>query len=157
MKELQINPFSRFDQDWALVTAGEPSHYNSMTISWGSMGTIWGKPIVTLYVRPDRYTWEFLRNYDSFTVSFYPESCRDALMQMGRLSGRDCDKVALAGLTPKPIGSDMTFLEATETIVCKKIYMHQLSYDAVPEAAKKIYQNGVEPHYLIMGEVTEIL
>ena len=157
MKKLHIDPFSRFDQDWALVTAGEPAHYNSMTISWGSMGTIWGRPIVTLYVRPDRYTWEFLKDYDTFTVSFYPESCREALGMMGKLSGRDCDKAAQAGLTPKPIGSDMTFAEASETIVCKKIYMHQLDYDSVPEVAKKIYQNGVEPHYLIMGEVTEIL
>lgn len=157
MKELSINPFSCFQNDWALVTAGEPSHFNSMTVSWGSMGTIWGKPIVTLYVRPDRYTWQFLKDYDAFTVSFYPEGCRKALEIMGVLSGRDTNKVQEAGLTPKALGREMTFAEATETIVCKKIYMDQLRYDAVPDAAKRIYQNGVEPHYLIMGEVLEIV
>ena len=151
-----VNPFERFNTDWAVVTAGPIERFNGMTISWGSMGTIWNKPIVTVYVRPDRYTWEFLKENDTFTVSFYPESCRGALVKMGRLSGRDCDKPWEAGLTPKDLGGCVTFAEASQTLVCKKIYMNQLSYDAVPEYAKQIYQNGIEPHYLIMGEVTEI-
>ena len=69
MQEIRINPFERFNSDWALVTAGTPEHYNSMTISWGSMGTIWNKPVVSVYVRPDRYTWRFLKENDTFTVS----------------------------------------------------------------------------------------
>lgn len=154
--ELQCNPFERFNSDWALVTAGSLEHYNSMTISWGSMGTIWSRPILTVYVRPDRYTWRFLKENDTFTVSFYPESCRAALEIMGRLSGRDGDKAKTAGLTPRPIEDSVTFAEAAQTFVCKKIYMNQLCYDAVPDYAKKIYQNGVEPHYLIMGEVLSV-
>lgn len=74
-------------------------------------------------------------------------------MTMGRISGRDQDKAKISGLTPKRIADTMTYEEASQTIVCKKIYMNQLRYDAVPDEAKKIYQNGIEPHYLIMGEV----
>jgi len=157
MQEIRINPFERFNSDWALVTAGTPEHYNSMTISWGSMGTIWNKPVISVYVRPDRYTWRFLKENDTFTVSFFPAHCREALSKMGTLSGRDCDKIAEAGLTPKPVQGGMTFAEAEQTFVLKKLYMHELDYDSVPEAAKRIYQNGIEPHSLIMGEVTEIL
>ena len=157
MKEILCNPFEKFNSEWALLAAGPAGTCNAMTISWGSMGTIWGKSVITVYVRPDRYTWRFLKDNDSFTVSFYPEKYRNALLQMGKLSGRDGDKAAAAGLTVKPLDGCVTFAEAQETFVCKKLYMHQLDYDACPEAARGIYQNGVEPHWLIMGEVTEII
>lgn len=156
MFALNVNPFSCFDQDWALLTAGTLSSYNSMTISWGSMGTIWNKPIVTVYVRPDRYTWKFLKEHDLFTVSFYGEPYRDALMKMGRLSGRDVNKAEAAALTPTAAGGSVSFREAYRTIVCKKIYMNQLNRSELPPEAAKIYQNGIEPHYLIMGEVMEL-
>ena len=157
MKDILCNPFEKFNSDWALVAAGPAEKFNAMTISWGSMGTIWGKPVVSVYVRPDRYTWRFLKENDYFTVSFYPEECRRALERMGTLSGRDGDKAAKAGLTPKPIGESMTFAEASRTILCKKIYMHPLELDAVPPEAKRIYRNGIRPHELIMGEVVEIV
>ena len=135
MQEIHVNPFERFNSDWALVTAGTPECYNSMTISWGSMGTIWNKPIITVYVRPDRYTWRFLNENETFTVSFYPKRFRSALSKMGTLSGRDCDKAAEAGLTPKALQDGITFAEAEQTFVLKKLYMHQLDYESVPEAA----------------------
>ena len=156
MFEMQVNPFSCFDRDWALLTAGSLSSYNSMTISWGSMGTSWNKPIVTVYVRPDRYTWKFLQENELFTVSFYPEEQREALMKMGRLSGRDVDKAAAARLTPCAAGGSVSFREASRTLICRKIYMNQLNRSALPAEAAKIYQNGIEPHYLIMGEVLEL-
>lgn len=151
---MQFDPFTKFDRDWGLLTAGTENHYNGMTISWGSMGTIWHKDILTVYVRPDRYTWQFLKDSDAFTVSFYPESCRQALTVMGTLSGRAIDKAAEAGLTPRflPEGG-VTFQEAAETFVCKKIYMAPMAYVDVPPEAQRIYQNGVEPHWIIMGEV----
>ncbi len=149
----KINPFERFDRDWALVTAGTAKCFNGMTISWGSMGTIWEKSIITVYVRPDRFTWRFLKENDVFTVSFYPEACRGALLKMGTLSGRDTDKPAACGLTPRFLEEGITFAEASETFVCRKIYMAPMKYEDVPDEAKKIYQNGIEPHYIIMGEV----
>ena len=149
----RIDPFTRFDKDWALVSAGTPGHFNSMTISWGSMGTIWGKSIITIYIRPDRYTWNFLKENNSFTVSFYPEEYREALLKMGTLSGRDTDKAAASGLTPKFMADGISYAEASETFVCRKIYMAPMQYEDVPEVAKKIYQNGIRPHWIVMGEV----
>ncbi len=157
MNNLQFDPFEKFNSDWALLAAGPAANCNAMTISWGSMGTIWGKPVITVYVRPDRYTFGFLKENETFTVSFYPERCRDALKVMGTASGRDGDKAAAAHLTRKPLDGCITFAEASETFVCRKLYMHQLDYDACPAAAKQIYRDGVEPHWLIMGEVIEVL
>ena len=73
MENYNVNPFEKFNKEWALVTAGTKDKFNSMTISWGSMGTLWFKDIVTIYIRPDRYTFKFLEENDTFTVSFYDE------------------------------------------------------------------------------------
>ena len=106
--------------------------FNSCTLGWGSLGNIWGHdgktcPIVTVYVHPARYTSEFLTENDTFTVSFYPESCRNALRYMGAHSGRDGDKAAAAGLTPAAMGNSVTYEEANLTFLCKKLYQHQFS------------------------------
>lgn len=151
---MQLDPFTKFNQDWALLTAGTADRYNGMTISWGSMGTVWGRDVITVYVRPDRYTWQFLRDNDHFTVSFFPERCREALSLMGTLSGREGDKAAAAGLTPRFLPEGVTFREAAETFVCQKIYMAPMAYEDVPPVARRIYQNGVRPHWIVMGEVT---
>ena len=154
---MNVNPFTKFEKDWALLTAGTEERYNSMTIGWGSLGTVWNKDVLTIYVRPDRYTWEFLRDNEYFTVSFFPESCREALAIMGQMSGRDGDKAAAAGLTPRVLLQGITFKEAAETFVCKKIYMAPMAYEDVPPVAQRIYQNGIEPHWIIMGEVVDYL
>ncbi len=75
--------FELFNKHWALLTAGEGEQANPMTISWGSLGTIWGmpgkgKPIVTVYVHPDRYTYRVLNDSEFFTVSFFPEQYEDS-------------------------------------------------------------------------------
>ena len=82
---MQINPFTKFDKDWALVTSGTKDDFNTMTISWGSMGTIWNRDVVTIYIRPDRYTWEYLNNNDYFTVAFFDEKYRKDLTILGTL------------------------------------------------------------------------
>ena len=106
---MQVDPFTRFEKDWALLTAGTEDHFNSMTIGWGALGTVWNRDVLTVYVRPDRYTWQFMKDSEYFTVSFFPERCREALLLMGRMSGRDGDKVAAAGLTPKFLPEGITF------------------------------------------------
>lgn len=68
--------FEMFSRQMALVTAGDIGHFNSCTIGWGSLGNIWSKagsvgPIVTVYVYPSRFTCEFLKANDIFTVSFF--------------------------------------------------------------------------------------
>ena len=155
---MEYNPFTKFNKDWALVTSGDKRNFNTMTISWGSMGTIWNRDVITIYIRPDRYTWEFLQKSEYFTVSFYDETYRADLSILGTLSGRKENKIAKTSLTPLFIQDDIiSFKEAKETFVLKKIYMAQMEYDKEPEYAQKIYVNGIKPHYLIMGEVVDII
>ena len=157
MKEININPFDKFNKDWALVTAGCKDKFNSMTISWGSMGTLWHKSIVTIYVRPERYTFDFLKNNDYFTVSFYDEKYREQLTMFGRCSGRDSDKVAKSGFSPIFLDKGITYKEARETIILKKIYIEQMNKDLFNEDVLNCYKDNGEAHYIIIGEVINII
>lgn len=69
-EELNFNPFTRIGSDWMLLTAGTKDKFNTMTASWGGAGVFWGKPAVTCYIRPQRYTKEFIDKEELFSVSF---------------------------------------------------------------------------------------
>lgn len=155
--ELNTNIFGLFNNEWALVTAGTRERYNTMTVSWGGAGTLWGKSVVTVYVKPVRYTHGFLEENDFFTVSFFPEACRKALLLLGSESGRDGDKVAKAGLTPKFLENAVTFEEAHTTLLCRKIYRQDLDTAAMPETVVSAFYKTEAPHTMYIGEVAKII
>lgn len=101
LSELEIRPFSLLDKEWAILVGGR-ARPNPMTVSWGGMGTLWNRPVVTLYVRPTRYTFEGLNAHPEFTLNFMPPSHRKALAVCGSVTGRDQDKWELAALTQEP-------------------------------------------------------
>ena len=88
-EELQMNPFTKIGKEWMLITAGNEEKCNTMTASWGGVGIMWGKNAVTTYIRPQRYTKEFVDANDTFTISFFDESYRKAFNICGSVSGRD--------------------------------------------------------------------
>ena len=149
--------FSVFDKEWALLTAGGMEDFNTMTISWGGMGTLWGKPVATVYVKPIRYTYEFLEKNEYFTISFFPEEYKNDLLILGTKSGRDMDKLALTGITAKAVASGVGFNEATKTLVCKKIYRQDLDTAYMPAEVVAGAYTTEPPHRMYIGEVVEIL
>ncbi len=146
-----------FNKDWALVTAGDSQRFNTMTIGWGGLGTLWSKPVATVYVKPCRYTHEFLEQNEYFTVSFFDEKHKKALGLLGSKSGRDCDKVKESGLTPRFLPNGVTFAEAYTTLVCKKLYRQDLDLNAIPQDAIDRYYKSEAPHTMYIGEVVDIL
>ena len=64
-EELTMNPFTKIGKEWLLITAGNEEKCNTMTASWGAMGVMWGKNAVTVYIRPQRYTKEFVDHFCS--------------------------------------------------------------------------------------------
>ena len=146
-----------FDKKWALVTAGDISDFNAMTISWGAMGTLWNKPVCTVYVKPVRYTHDFMEDNDYFTVSFFEEEYRDALKILGTKSGRDGDKMAETKLTPVRIGENVVgYVQAFRTLVCRKIYRQDLELAPMPEAVRETYYEKEAPHTMYVGEIVGI-
>lgn len=126
IKSIHFNPFSAIGTDWMLITAGDKEKFNTMTASWGGVGVLWGKNVATCYIRPQRYTKEFVDKNDTFTLSFFPDGYREALNICGTLSGRDCDKVKKAGLTPVFLDETPAFEEARLVLVCRKLYEDEI-------------------------------
>lgn len=155
--EFTTDVLSVFDKKWALLTAGDSTNFNTMTISWGGLGTIWGKPVATVYVRTSRYTHDYMDSNEFFTVSFYPEEYKQILGVLGSKSGRDMDKMSGSGLTPVSAGESVTFKEAEITLVCRKIFKQQLDVANMPaEVAKTMYE-GQAPHDMYIGEIVDII
>ena len=127
VKELTINPMTMISDEWLLITAGsKESGYNTMTACWGHMGAIWGHgkglPTAVVYVRPQRYTKEFLDHEKLFTLFFFPKEYKKQLGYLGTHSGRNENKIKNTGLTPL-LGYRYTyFSEAKMTLVCRKLY-----------------------------------
>lgn len=156
--EFNTDIFAQFDKKWALLSAGPKDAHNTMTVSWGSMGTLWHKPIVTVYVKPLRFTHKFMSENEYFTVSFLPEEKRDALMTMGTMTGRHhTDKDAAAGLTVRDLGEAVTYEEAELTFLCKKIFWQDMATTHMPAEIVKEYYTPDEPHTLYIGEVVDII
>lgn len=123
VKQLEFNPFGAIEDGWMLVTAGDDASFNTMTANWGGLGVLWHEPVATVYIRQSRYTKEFVDRADTFTLSFFePGEYRRELGYLGRVSGRDEDKVAASGLTPVALDGQMAFAEASLVLVCRKRY-----------------------------------
>ena len=155
--KFETDIFSVFDKKWALLTAGNKDSFNTMTVSWGGMGTIWGKPVATVYVRTSRYTHEFMDREGYFTVSFYPEEYRKVLGVLGSKSGRDMDKMHDSGLTARETDHSITFEEAETTILCRKLFCQELQTEnMLPEIATAFYSVDAK-HDMYIGEIIEII
>ena len=161
IKEFNTYIFKLFDDHWALVTAGTPEDYNTMTISWGSLGTIWaprgnGRQIATIYIKPSRYTFNYLEKSDYYTISFFPEEKRKDLAYLGSHSGRDGDKLAQTNLTPvEKTHGTMGFKEASLTLVCHKLYSDGFKKENIPAEIVAAYYDGEEPHHFYIGEIVD--
>ena len=155
--EFNTDIFSQFDKKWALLTAGNENSFNTMTISWGGLGTIWGKPVATVYVRTSRYTHDFMDANEYFTISFFPEEYKQILGVLGSKSGRDMDKMKDSGLEAVKAGDSVSFREAEVTLVCRKMFKQELSVANMPEDVAKAMYEGQAPHDMYIGEVVEII
>ena len=122
-KLAEENAFDLIGKEWMLVTAGNQEKFNTVTASWGGIGWLWNRPVAFVFIRPERYTHEFVEREGRLTLSFYKEAYRDALKFCGSRSGRDVDKVKETGLTPVALESGaMTFGEARLTLDCRKLF-----------------------------------
>jgi flavin reductase (DIM6/NTAB) family NADH-FMN oxidoreductase RutF len=158
IKELRESPAKLIGDGWMLITAGCAGKFNTMTASWGTMGHLWNKNVAMVFVRPQRYTYEFMERGEYFTLSFFHENYRDALSILGTKSGRDGDKVKEVGFTPMetPVGA-MSFGEAYMIIECKKIYSDffepELFID--PAIIEKNYPKH-DFHKMYIGEIINV-
>ena len=157
-KSLDQNVFSLIGDQWMLLTAGTGEKCNTMTASWGGLGVLWGKPVATVYIRPQRYTLEFVEREEKFTLAFFGEAYRKALALCGSKSGRDIDKVKECGFTVETADGAPYFAEADLVLVCKKAYWQDMdpTHFLDGEIDGKWYPEK-DYHRIFIGEIETVL
>lgn len=163
LKETQINNLSEnvfelIGKEWALISAGNEKKYNMMTASWGALGVLWNKNVITVYVRPSRYTLEFMENNDYFSLSFFGND-KSIHKICGKLSGREINKMSLENLTPIFEKNTVYFKEAELVFLCKKIYQSELIKENIydTDSIEKFYPGENDFHKIFVGEIIKVL
>ena len=160
VEELNLKAVATFQGQGMLLTSGDfkSSHFNTMTIGWGSIGVMWTMPFVQVVVRPVRYTYQFMEKYDTFTVSAFSQEYAPALNLLGTTSGRDGDKIKESGLVP--IASSMIpspgFDQAELIFECKKIYWDDMDKTKFLDPRLESRYPAKDYHRIYYGEILSI-
>ena len=158
--ELRLNSIADWDKNWFLLTCGNfaQQNFNSMTISWGSIGVMWNKPFVQVVVRPTRFTHSFLENNPDFTICAFSSEYKKILNVLGSKSGRDMDKITKSGLSPiaSKLVSSPVFTEACLIIECKIMFKAQfLPSQFIDPKIESAYSSN-DYHTSYYGEIVHI-
>ncbi len=159
-ENLRVRPHHLWASQWLVLTAGDfaGGKYNAMTVGWGSLGTMWGRPFAQVVVRPGRHTRAFLDACDSFTLCAFPPHCRAAVQLLGTKSGRDGDKIAASGLTPvaSSLVAAPAFAEAELAIECRKIYWQDMEPANFLDAEIGRNYPAGDYHRIYFGEIVAV-
>ncbi len=153
VREIKKNAVSMISDDWMLVTAGDKTGFNTMTASWGGIGELWGKDVVFIFIRPQRYTLEFIEKNDIFSLSFFDGEYKKELTFCGRNSGRDVDKIKETNFTPVFYDNTTYFAEASNVLICKKLAVTEITPDSfIDKDVDKNYANK-DYHKVFVAEI----
>lgn len=150
------NAFKLIGKDWALITVKNGNKVNTMTASWGGFGQLWRKNVVYIFIRPQRYTYEFAENSDYFSLSFFDEKYKKELSYLGAVSGRDEDKIAKVGFNINIDGEYADFDEAQLVLKCKKLYKQRISPEGFVDKSIQDFYAKNDYHYMYIGEVVKV-
>lgn len=138
-----------------LASTKRSGRSNVMTIGWGTVGIIWGKPAFIVMVRPSRYTYEFIEESGAFTVNVPTPEMRSLASFCGTKSGRDVDKFAALGMAVSP-GQRV---QSITIDACPLVYECRVVHknDVIPanldaEVASRAYPRG-DYHRVYYGEI----
>lgn len=157
-EKISENTFKLIGKDWMLITAGNIDKFNTMTASWGGLGVLWNKNIAICFIRPQRYTYEFMEKADVFTLSFFDEKYRAALQLCGSKSGRDIDKAKAAGITPVTGDSGSIYFEEAKLVLeCRKIYYQDINPEYFLDKGIQKNYPARDYHRMYVGEIINCL
>lgn len=152
------NPIRKIGNEWMLITAGNAENFNTMTASWGGLGYLWNKPVAFIFIRPQRFTYQFAENNAFFTLSFFDHQYKPVLDFCGSNSGRDVDKIAQTGLQAFPSSrNNIYFGQSCLQMECRKLYFGDI--DPANFLDKKLLRNYTanDFHRLYIGEIVECI
>ena len=151
------NALKLIGKDWMLITVKDGEGANAMTASWGCMGVLWNKPVAVCFIRPQRYTYGLAENEERMSLAFFGEGYREALSLCGSKSGRDCDKLSLAGLTVSDVDGVPVIDQASTVVIGKKLYADDLKEDNFIEKAMLDNYKNKDFHRIYVLEIQKVL
>lgn len=158
VEELELNPFKFWGKDWVLITAGNEEKVNTLTAGWGGLGVFWQKNVANIYIRSTRYTKEFIDNNDRFSITSFGSGSREELGYLGRVSGRDEDKIQKVGYTTEFEDGVPYIKEGNVVLICKKLVKTELLSQNFEDIS---YDTRIYPekdyHTLYIAEIEKIL
>ena len=159
MKEIQVFDYAdkivKILSNGAFLNTCAEGKSNSMTIAWGSLGFMWGKPVFTVMVRQSRHTYQLIEKNPEFTVTIPLKDMKHALGICGSTSGGNTDKFPVAGLIAHPGQKVSTpaIANAGINIECKVICRQEMSRQGLdPTTADKWYESE-DWHVMYYGEI----
>ena len=156
-QDLNDNVFKLIGADWMLISAGNIKSFNMMTASWGALGVLWNLNVCICFIRPTRYTYEFMEKNEQFTLSFFDEKYRDVLNYCGAKSGRNVNKAQKTGLTPAEGAGSLYFKEARLVIESRKIYYQDIKPEFfIDKEIEKNYPKK-DYHRMYIGHILKCL
>lgn len=157
--DVNENAVKLFKVDNPIAVFGDINSHNGLTVAWGTLGCLWSKDIATVYVKPNRYSFEFANNCEYFSIIWFNEQQRKEINRIyGSMSGRDVNKEVLAGLTPVELDNAVGYKEASLIIICKKIYQNPIVKESILSEEvvnKPLYQDGLF-HNEYFGEIVSV-
>lgn len=152
LKELSLNPFGAIGQDWMLVTAGDAAKANTMTASWGGLGVLWGFDVAFVFIRPQRYTKEFMDAAGCFSLSFF-DGRKEEMSLLGSVSGRERDKIAESGLTLIQLDGIPAFAEARLVLLLDTLYTDEIKPEQLPPALLEKWYPNKDFHTVYVAKI----
>lgn len=143
-------------QKGAFLTVKSGEKVNTMTISCGSIGFLWMKPMFTVMVRYSRYTHELIENAESFTVSFpLNGQLKNELSVCGTKSGRDINKMEECNFSLKngSLKDTMIIDECDLHLECKIVCRQPVNENMPSEEIKSNIYSNKDYHVLYHGEI----
>ncbi len=157
IREIKKSPVEMISDEWALLSAGTPDSYNTMTVSWGALGELWGRDCAFVFVRPQRFTYEFMEKNGYYTLSFFDGGFKKEMGFCGSHSGRDTDKAAQTGLEPVQVDGSVSFKQAKTVLVCKKIAIQDIDPEGFLDGSISREYPADDYHRVYIGEIVKVL
>ena len=156
-QDISENFIKLIGTDWMLINAGTKNKHNCMTASWGGVGFLWRKPVSFIFIRPNRYTFEFTETNEYYSINFFDDSFRDVLNFCGTKSGKNVDKMNINGLTPIFSDNVVYYKEAKLVLICKKVYSDFIQEsNFIDQQLVNLYPQK-DFHKMYIGEITDAL
>lgn len=157
-QQITENPITLAKDGWFALASGKEGDMNAMTISWATIGHLWERPVLTVFIHPARHTYGFLAQNEFFTVTSFTEEHRKKLLYLGTHSGRNEDKIKNAGLTVEysELGTP-TFTDGRLMIECRKLYAGPFDTAGFMQDISEIYpEDNISEYTMYIGEIVNV-